>query len=77
VSVPPPAAGRDDFIDRLWNAAPKMARERSSKVKVTKAWNRIPGSLRPDSETLLAALDAWKRSDTWTKDAGQFPGLHR
>jgi hypothetical protein len=55
-----------------------MARERSSKAKVGKAWTRIPSPQRPHPDTAVAALESWKRSDSWTKDAGQFiPGLHR
>lgn len=62
----------------LWKAAPKQARERSSKKQTQAAWNRIPAGVRPSATLALEALDAWSKSHSWTKHDGDFiPGLHR
>lgn len=71
---PPQATG----LDLLWNAAPAMARTRSSKFKCRQAWNRIPESERPRFGEIMNALRAWSRCWDWKKDGGMFvPGLHK
>jgi hypothetical protein len=68
----------DTGLDLLWQAAPPMARTRSSKYKCRVAWNRIPAAHRPRVPVMLDALAAWKRCDEWQKDDGQFiPALDR
>ena len=71
---PPSATG----LDLLWNAAPPMARTRSSKFKCRQAWNRIPENDRPKFGEIMSALRAWSRCWDWKKDGGMFvPGLHK
>lgn len=71
---PPSATG----LDLLWNAAPPMARTRSSKFKCRQAWNRIPEIERPKFGEIMNALRAWARCWDWKKDGGMFvPGLHK
>ena len=68
----------DTGLDLLWQAAPPMARTRSSKYKCRLAWNRIPAAARPRVPVMLDALAAWKRCDEWRKDDGQFiPAMDR
>lgn len=65
-------------LDLLWDAAPPMARTRSSKFKCRAAWNRIPLSDRPRISVLIDALKIWARCQEWRKDDGQFvPALDR
>ncbi len=59
-------------LDLLWEAAPSMARKRSSKFKCRAAWNRIPSAQRPRVSVLLDAIRAWSRDPEWKKDEGQF-----
>jgi hypothetical protein len=65
-------------LDLLWDAAPAMARNRSSRLKCRTAWNRVPANERPRIPELIAALKAWSRCQEWRKDDGQFvPALDR
>ena len=61
-------------LKEIWDNSPKKTRERSSKVKVLKAWKKIKASERPDVEQVLDALDAWSRSEKWA--TGYAEGLH-
>jgi hypothetical protein len=64
--------------EELWNASLPIARNRSSKLKVKKAWDAIPKRERPVLSDAIAALKRWNRCDAWRKDSNQFvPGLHR
>ena len=66
-----------DFLETLWKAAPKQARERSSRKQLEDAWKRTPVGMRPEPAEALMALEAWKLSESWTKDDGQFvKGIH-
>lgn len=69
---------KDDLLSALWDAAPDMARTRSSRHKCNIAWHRIPALSRPTVEQAVAALLAWKKDPEWKKDGGQFvPALDR
>lgn len=69
---------KETGLDMLWDAAPPMARTRSSKVKCRAAWNRVPESERPKLGVILHALQAWSRCWDWKKDGGQYvPGLDK
>lgn len=60
----------------VWDAAPPKARERSSRVDCSVWWKKH--RCEDIAETVLTGLEAWKASEEWTKDGGQFvPGLHR
>ena len=59
-----------EFLEGLWKACPAKGRERSSRAKVATAWKNL--SPRPDLEVIEASLEAWKESEAWTKDNGQF-----
>ena len=64
------------FLAELWKQCPAKGRERSSRKKVQTAWVNL--SPAPDKEKVKASLDAWKQSDSWAKDGGQFvPALDR
>ena len=76
---PSKPAGLDStpILRQLWEATPPMGRQRSGKLKVFSEWSKIRTAERPDAETLLAALNAWKDSEKWTRDDGEFvEGLH-
>jgi hypothetical protein len=65
-----------EIVLKIWNAAPKISRTRSSEINLTKAWE----SLRPepDINEVLIGLEAWKISGDWTRDGGRYiPGIHR
>lgn len=65
-------------LDLLWDAAPAMARNRSSRLKCRVAWNRVPATERPRIPELISALKCWSRCQEWRKDDGQFvPALDR
>ena len=69
---------KETGLDLLWNAAPAMARTRSSKFLCRKAWNRIPEAERPRFGEIMNALRAWSRCWDWKKDGGMFvPGLDK
>ena len=59
----------------VWKAAPAKARERSSREEVHREWKAL--KLEPVTDEVLVGLAAWKRSELWTKQNGQFvKGLH-
>ena len=64
----------DSLAETIWKLTPKMGRERSSEKQLEDALKKIPRSKKPTPEKLLAALEAWNKSETWTKDGGQFVG---
>ena len=65
-------------LDLLWEAAPAMARNRSSRLKCRVAWNKVPVTERPRIPELISALKVWSRCQEWRKDDGQFvPALDR
>lgn len=66
------------FLAALWDAAPKTARERSSRKQIADAWRAIPAVHRPTFQRAIAALHEWRRSDSWRTDNGAYiEGLHR
>ncbi len=74
-SVAPPP-GLPLGLLRVWEASPAKARERSSRKDCAAVWSRL--KLEPLTESVLAGLEAWARSDAWQKEGGQFvKGLHR
>jgi hypothetical protein len=67
-----------EILKSVWQMIPAQGRERSSQQKVKTAWEKIPVSERPSKEAIIAALDAWSESKSWTDQGGQFvPGAHR
>jgi hypothetical protein len=74
---PAPVRGlRPDLAERVWNLTPAKGRERSSKKQLSDALRRLPKGI--EDETIIAALEAWNRSEAWAKDSGRFvPGIHR
>lgn len=77
-SCPKPDEGAsDEFINQLWKLYPEKGRRRSSKKQMQDAWRKIKKSDRPASEEILNSLEAWKKTDDWKKENGQFvPGVH-
>jgi hypothetical protein len=61
----------DPFIgfDAFWSTWPKHPRK-VDKPKCLKTWKR--DGLESRKDEVITALEAWKRSDAWTKDGGQF-----
>lgn len=71
--------GNDDgaTLKVLWENTPSKSRQRTTKRKVWEAWKKIPKGDRPDAQTVLDALKAWKRCDQWVQENGMYiPGLH-
>ena len=60
-----PAAAPPGF-GVFWTVYPRKVGKKAAQ----KAWDRATD--KPDLPTLLAALEAQKRSDRWTKEGGQF-----
>lgn len=64
-------------LELLWNAALPKSRERSTRQQCRVEWHRLPAGQRPKIEDVVAALKAWNKSETWSKNGGEFaPGLH-
>ena len=59
-----PPAYSSDFL-AFWSAYPR----RTGKGAAWAAWNR---AALPDSSAILAAIEIQKRSDQWSREAGQF-----
>lgn len=67
-----------ELVDTIWQNTPPMGRERSSRKDLEAAIKKIPTAGRPRLPEILAALEAWKISESWTKDGGQYvAGIHR
>jgi hypothetical protein len=61
----------------IWKEYPSIGKPRSSQKKVIDAIKAIPALERPSIDVALAALAAWKKSEHWTRDGGQFVmGVH-
>jgi hypothetical protein len=61
---------------RFWESVPPQARERSSRKKALAVWTKK--KLEPKAAEVLRGLDAWKRSEKWTKKNGEFVnGAHK
>lgn len=76
----PPESGNPDPIDldQLWQAYPERGRRRSSRKKMLDAWRRIPAKERVPVSDLLTSLEAWKATEDWRKQDGEFvPALDR
>ena len=64
------------LVETIWREAPSKGRERSSKKQLADALKKTKNL--PPEEEIIQSLEAWKRSEAWTKDNGQFiPGIHR
>ena len=65
-------------IYALWQAAPPMARQRSSTREVVTAWLDACKAGAPSQDELIQSIDAWKRSKKWAENGGEYiEGLHR
>lgn len=77
---PPPADEWDEDKEVcriIWEGHPQMARTRSSKAKVWKAWQQVPKQERLDYDGILESLTLWRTSMDWVKDDGTFvAGCH-
>lgn len=63
----------------VWQAAPAMARGRSSTMEFLKAWREQQknGGIPPVAD-VLESLEAWRRSKKWAENGGEYiEGLHR
>jgi hypothetical protein len=66
----------ESHFTHFWQCVPRMGRERSSRKQAASEWTRM--KCDGIAETVMAGLKAWKASEAWTKDGGQFvPGIHR
>lgn len=64
---------------QVWQAAPAMARGRSSTIQLMKSWREQQknGGIPPVAE-VLESLEHWKRSKKWAENGGEYiEGLHR
>lgn len=62
----------------LWEAAPKVARVRSSTMQVLQAWTKARKAGMPPIDEIMASMDAWKGSKKWAEHGGEYiEGLHR
>ena len=65
-------------LDLVWDAFPERGRRRSSRKKLHDSWKRLPAKDRPSVQTLLDAIAAWRTTEDWQKDSGEFvPALDR
>lgn len=61
---------------RLWEHSPPKARDRSSRQQCLAEWKRQ--KCASIEEKVIAGMEAWKRSEKWLENDGQFiEGLHR
>ncbi|MPN36404.1 hypothetical protein SDC9_183913 [bioreactor metagenome] len=63
-SNPNPNSTREAAFDAFWNAYPKKV----GKEAARKAFSKV----HVPSDTLIAAIEAQKRSPQWAKDNGQY-----
>jgi hypothetical protein len=63
---PKPSASDPDF-DKFWSAYPR----KDDKKGAMKAWAKCNGN-RPAIDVIVAKVEAFKKSDQWTRDSGQF-----
>lgn len=71
---PVPVSG----LEKLWEIALPICRNRSSQHLCRVAWNRIPKAERPTMDVLVNALKVWNRCTEWKKDGNAYvPGLDK
>jgi hypothetical protein len=64
------------LVETIWNITPPKGRERSSRRALENALKKA--KWLPPEDEIIRSLEAWNRSEAWTKDNGQFiPGIHR
>jgi hypothetical protein len=62
-------------LDELWDLFPATSRNRSSKLKVAKAWNSTTN--KPDASILIESARKWSESSDWKRDGGKYvAGVH-
>jgi hypothetical protein len=67
-----------ELVNTIWKNTPPKGRERSSKKQLEDALKKIPAKDRPEQAEIIAALEAWKVTELWSKDGGQYvAGIHR
>jgi hypothetical protein len=67
-----------ELVDIIWKNTPQKGRERSSKKLLENALKKIPAKDNPGQAEIIRALEAWKVSELWLKDGGQYvAGIHR
>jgi hypothetical protein len=54
----------------FWGVYPAAGRDRSSRKKAYAVWQK--NKLEARANEVLCVLERWKRTPTWTKEAGQF-----
>lgn len=62
-----------DAIVLIWDNAPQIARDRSSRKQLTETWKKTKE--KPDIATLQNAMNSWNKSQTWLE--GYACGIHR
>ncbi len=64
------------LVEAIWAMTPARGKERSSKRELSAALKKAKHL--PPQDEIIRSLEAWKKSESWTKDNGQFiPGIHR
>lgn len=68
----------EDAVAEIWEASHATGRKRSSKKEVRDELRRLRKDGIPPPGTFRRSLEAWKASDEWTRDGGQYiPAVHR
>lgn len=72
----PTSADVAALADSIWKNSPPMARERSSRKELIDELSKQRVGMA-DEAAILAALELWKKSHSWTKEGGQYiRGIH-
>lgn len=56
------------YFDRFWNAYPKKYK----KIDAQKAWGQMIKDPAAMIDTLVAAVEAWKKTNDWQRDSGRY-----
>jgi hypothetical protein len=70
----PISSDESEILKLIWDNAPKVGRERSSKKELMGAWKKTPSTQRPNCDQLQSALNAWNASKKW--QTGYAEGIH-
>jgi|LakMenEpi03Aug12_release.lakeMendotaPanAssembly.Ray.scaffolds.fasta_scaffold289075_2 hypothetical protein len=67
-----------ELVKTIWDNTPPKGRERSSKKQLEDALKKTLAKDRPGQAEIMIALEAWKASELWSKEGGQYvAGIHR
>jgi len=71
-----PVSPNEKFpLKPIWDLVPQISRTRSSQKQVIAEWKKIKVENRPTIPALIAAIEAWCKTDKWAVD-GCAEGLH-